>query len=332
MYIYQQTMGDHTQKALVGLASNKDYEEKRIKRHEYTLAKKEEDRTKLINIQNASLEPVFLTFRDNQEPIKHMIEKISSGDCYADCTTDDGVRHVLWRCTPDESEWFIHEFEKIPNLYVADGHHRTAAAYNVGKLREKEKLEAGETVTGEEPFNYFLTLFYPVDVLKVYDYNRVLKTLNGLTSEQFVEKLSEHFDIKELPEGASTKPAAKHRFTLHLDNKWHSMDLKATSLDRSTPITQLDAQILTDLVFTPICDITDLKKDQRIDFVGGIRGHKELERRCKEDCVAAIAMYPCTMEEVMDVADADMIMPPKSTWFEPKPRSGLIMRCFEGEM
>lgn len=129
-------MGPHTQKALVGLASNKDYEEKRIKRHEYTLAKKELDRTNLIDIQNASLEPVFLTFRDNQESITHMIEKVSSRDCYADCTTDDEVRHVLWRCTPDEAEWFVHEFEKIPNLYVADGHHRTQAAYNVGKRRE----------------------------------------------------------------------------------------------------------------------------------------------------------------------------------------------------
>lgn len=136
MYIYQQTMGSHTQKALVGLASNKDYEEKRIKRHEYTLAKKELDRTNLIDIQNASLEPVFLTFRDNQESISEMIEKVSARECYADCTTDDEVRHVLWRCTPTEADWFVSEFEKIPNLYVADGHHRTAAAYNVGKRRE----------------------------------------------------------------------------------------------------------------------------------------------------------------------------------------------------
>jgi uncharacterized protein (DUF1015 family) len=204
MYIYQQTMGTHTQKALVGLASNKDYEEKRIKKHEYTLAKKEEDRTKLINIQNASLEPVFLTFRDNQEPIKNKIEEVSMRECYADVTTDDAVRHVLWRCTPNESLWFIDEFEKIPNLYVADGHHRTAAAYNVGKIKEKEKIAAGQEVTGDEPFNFFMTLFYPVDSLKVYDYNRVLKSLNGLSSLEFIDKLSHNFDIKELPADANT--------------------------------------------------------------------------------------------------------------------------------
>lgn len=147
-----------------------------------------------------------------------------------------------------------------------------------------------------------------------------------------MEKLSEHFDLTPLPDGMTTYPATKHKFTLHIDHKWWHMNLKESSLDRSTPITQLDSQILTDYVFNSICGITDLKKDPRIDFVGGIRGHKELERRCKVDCQAAIAMYPCSMEEVMDVADADMIMPPKSTWFEPKPRSGLIMRCFEGEM
>jgi len=177
-----------------------------------------------------------------------------------------------------------------------------------------------------------MTLFYPVDSLYVLDYNRVLKSLNGLSSAEFMDKLSTNFELSELPAGSETKPNAPHKFTLHIDGKWHSMNLKESSLDRSTPISQLDSQILTDLVFTPICGITDLKKDQRIDFVGGIRGHKELERRCKVDCLAAIAMYPCSMEEVMDVADADMIMPPKSTWFEPKPRSGLIMRCFEGEL
>lgn len=170
----------------MGLASNKDYAENRIKKHEYTLAKKEEDRTKLTDIQNASLEPVFLTFRDNQEPIKAKIEEISSRPCYGDVTTDDNVRHVLWRGTPEEAQFFIDEFEKIPNLYVADGHHRTAAAYNVGKLREAKKIASGEQVTGEEPFNFFMTLFYPADNLKIMDYNRVLKELSGLSSAEFL--------------------------------------------------------------------------------------------------------------------------------------------------
>jgi len=258
-----------------------------------------------------------------------MIEKVSERECYADCTTDDEVRHVLWRCTEEESAQFVSEFGKIPALYVADGHHRTAASYNVGKIREQEAKDAGKEVTGEEPFNYFMTLFFPAKVLKIYDYNRVLKDLNGNSSEEFMEKLSQHFELSPVPEGATTYPSSIHKFTLHIDGKWWYMNLKESSLDKSTPITQLDSQILTDLIFDPICNIKDLKKDPRIDFVGGIRGHKELERRCQKDCKAAIAMYPCTMDEIMNVADADMIMPPKSTWFEPKPRSGLIMRCFE---
>ena len=176
-----------------------------------------------------------------------------------------------------------------------------------------------------------MTLFYPADSLYVLDYNRVLKTLNGLSSAQFIEKLSEHFDISPLAENASTKPAGLHHFTLLIDGMWHSMVIKASSLDTSTPISQLDSQILTDKVFGPILGITDLKNDSRIDFVGGIRGHKELERRCLEDCVCAIAMHPCTVEELMRVADADMIMPPKTTWFEPKPRSGFVTRVFDEE-
>lgn len=239
------------------------------------------------------------------------------------------MRHVLWRTTPEEAAWFITEFEKIPNLYIADGHHRTAAAFNVGERRKQKALDAGKEITGEEGFNYFMTLFYPADNLWILDYNRVLKTLNDMSSEQFLVKLSEHFDLSPIPEGESTKPAGLHHFSLLIDKKWHKMVLKETSLDKSTPITQLDSQILTELVFKPICGIQDIKKDSRIDFVGGIRGHKELEKRCNEDCVVAIAMYPCTINEVMDVADANMIMPPKSTWFEPKPRSGLIMRVFD---
>lgn len=255
MYIYQQSMGHHTQKALVGLASNKDYAENRIKKHEFTLPKKELDRTNLIDIQNASLEPVFLTFKDNQEPIVAKIDEISARQCYGDVTTADNVRHVLWKTTPAEADWFVAEFEKIPNLYVADGHHRTAAAFNVGKRREQKALEAGSVVTGEEGFNYFMTLFYPANNLWILDYNRVLKTLNGMSSDEFMTKLSEHFDLSPIPEGESTKPAGLHHFSLHIDHKWHKMVLKDSSLDKSTPITQLDSQILTDLIFGPICGI-----------------------------------------------------------------------------
>ena len=176
-----------------------------------------------------------------------------------------------------------------------------------------------------------MTLFYPADNLKILDYNRMLKTLGDLTTAQFIDKLSENFTVAELPAGATSIPAGIHKFTLFLDGKWHSMDLKEGSLDTSTPTSQIDSQILTDLIFAPILGITDLKNDNRIDFVGGIRGHKELERRCSVDCKAAIALHPCALKDLMNVADANMIMPPKTTWFEPKPRSGFVVRVFEGE-
>jgi len=176
-----------------------------------------------------------------------------------------------------------------------------------------------------------MALHYPADNLMILDYNRVLRSLNGLSSSEFVAKLSENFTITQLEAGSDTKPGQLHQFSLFIDSKWHSMVLKEEALDKSTPITQLDSQILTDLVFGPILGITDLKKDNRIDFVGGIRGHKELERRCQLDCVAAVALHPCSINELMNVADANMIMPPKSTWFEPKPRSGFCVRIFENE-
>ena len=176
-----------------------------------------------------------------------------------------------------------------------------------------------------------MALHYPADNLMILDYNRVLRSLNGLSTTEFIAKLSEHFNITEIAEGASTKPEKLHNFSLFIENKWHTMALKDEFLDQSTPITQLDSQILTDLVFAPILGITDLKKDNRIDFVGGIRGHKELERRCQIDCIAAIALHPCSIHELMNVADANLIMPPKSTWFEPKPRSGFCVRIFENE-
>ena len=329
LYIYQQTMPTHSQRGIIGLASIQDYEAGTIKRHEFTLAKKEEDRTKLTDIQNANVGPVFLTFRENQESIKMMIDKVAEGTPYGDVTCDDGVRHVLWKCSQEQSSFLQAEFDKIPSLYIADGHHRTQAAYNVGKLRRERHLAEGNEYTGEEPFNFFMTLFYPADNLLIMDYNRVLKEL-PCPEEEFVAKLSEHFDISPLTT-SDTKPAGIHKFTLLIGGKWHHMDLKAGSLDESTPTSKLDSQILNDLIFNPICGIVDLKKDSRIDFVGGIRGHKELERRCATDCKVAIAMNPCSLDELMDVADACLIMPPKSTWFEPKPRSGFVVRCFEGE-
>lgn len=322
-------MNGHTQYGIMGCASIEDYETKKIKRHEYTLAKKELDRTKLTDIQSANIGPVFLTFRENQEVIKARMAQVCATPSYGDVTCEDGVRHVVWRCSAEDSAFFTEEFAKISALYVADGHHRTQAAYNVGKIRRDKAIEQGVEVTGEESFNYFMTLFYPADNLLILDYNRVLKTLNDLTEDQFLEGLKDNYLIEPLAEGASTMPAEKHSFCLLINNKWHSMVLKPEKLDNSTPVTSLDSQILNDTVFGPILGITDLKNDNRIDFVGGIRGHQELERRCKDDCKVAITMKPTLLEDLMNVADANLIMPPKSTWFEPKPRSGFIVRCFE---
>lgn len=190
-------------------------------------------------------------------------------------------------------------------------------------------MKAGVEVTGEEPFNFFMTLFYPADNLLIMDYNRVIKDLNGMTKDEFLARLDECFDVRPLADGESSRVEERHTFSLYLDNKWYSMRLRPEKLDNSTPVTRLDSQILTELVIKPMLGIEDIKRDPRIDFVGGIRGHQELVRRCQTDCVAAFAMCPCNIDELLDVADADLIMPPKSTWFEPKPRSGFAVRVFE---
>lgn len=211
---------------------------------------------------------------------------------------------------------------------MADGHHRTAAAYNVGKARKEKALASGVSVTGEEAFNFFMALHYPADNLLIMDYNRVVKDLNGMTPPQFLERLGEHFGIEPIAEGADTRPGAIHNVSLYLDKQWFRLTMKPDSIDTSSTAAQIDSHLLTALVLSPMLGIHDIKKDPRIDFVGGMRGHKELEKRCSEDCVAAFAMHPVEIGELIKVADAGEIMPPKSTWFEPKPRSGFVVRRF----
>ena len=243
-------------------------------------------------MQNASIEPVFLAFKHNQEIIKERIKHIiESNEPYGDVTCDDGVRHVLWKCSVDDAAFFTAEFEKIPCTYVADGHHRTAAAYNVGKMRREQILAAGQQVTGEEAFNFFMALHFPADNLMIMDYNRVLKELNGMNNDQFLERLGEHFEITPI-EVLDTKPKNIHTLSLFLNQTWFNLALKPTSLDTSSPVTVIDSHMLTELVLKPMLGIEDIKKDPRIDFVGGIRGHQELVKRCNEDCVAAFAMFP----------------------------------------
>lgn len=293
MYIYMQKMGDREQYGIVAMASVEDYENGLIKRHELTIKKKEEDRTKLSDTQNANLGPVFLAFKDGEEIEKRMMEIALTEEPYAIVDGHDETQHVLWLCSVDDSEFFQNEFAKIPCTYIADGHHRAASAYNVGKLRREKAAQDGVELTGEEPFNFFMAIHYPESNLKIMDYNRVLKTLNDISKEDFLQKVSESYDIAgPLEEGADPQPTKKNECTLYLANQWYRLQVKEEKIDKSNLVKQLDSQLLTDLVLSPVLGITDLRSDERIDFVGGIRGLEELTKRCHEDCAAAFAMYP----------------------------------------
>lgn len=329
MYIYMQRMGEHRQYGLVAAASIEDYENGKIKRHELTINKKEQDRTRLTDIQSANVGPVFLTFKDGDRIEKRMMEIVAEKEPYAGTVCKDGVEHVLWLCSAEDSNFFQQEFAEIEATYIADGHHRAASAYNVGNMRRERAKASGHEITGEESFNYFMAIHFPESNLKILDYNRVLKSLNGLTTEQFLEKVAESYHVTPLADGEEPAPRAKFEHTLYIDKKWYRIQVKEEKIVKSTPVKTLDSQLLTDLVLTPILNITDIRSDERIDFVGGIRGLDELVKRCNEDCVAAFAMYPVQLSELMEIADAGLIMPPKTTWFEPKPRSGFVVRIFD---
>jgi len=217
-------------------------------------------------------------------------------------------------------------FAEVPEVYIADGHHRAASAFNVGLLRKQRYLDSGKEATGNEDFNYFLAIFYPDNQLKILDYNRVLKTLNGHTPEELISALQANFEVVEI---IDPHPPAKGTFSMFLAGKWTGLRLRPGVVTATDPVSTLDTEILTNYVLRPIFGISDLRTDERIDFVGGIRGLEELERRCQADCVCAFALHPVQVSEVMTIADATMLMPPKSTWFEPKPRSGMVVRLFE---
>jgi uncharacterized protein (DUF1015 family) len=225
------------------------------------------------------------------------------------------------------SDFLVHEFGKIPHTYIADGHHRAASAFNVGKMRKEKAAAAGIKLTGEEDFHFFLTILFPDNNLKVLDYNRVLKTLCDNTPENVIAKIEKNYEVSEIKD--DPKPTAKGIHSMYLNKKWYSIKAKPGTFDAADPIKSLDVEILSQNVLKEIFGITDLRADKRIDFVGGIRGLKELEKRCNEDCVCAFALYPVSIPEIMNVADSGKIMPPKSTWFEPKPRSGFVIHIIE---
>lgn len=320
-YIYAQTMDGRTQYGFVIAANVDDYMSGRIKKHELTRKDKEEDRMKHVRINQANIEPVFFAFPDN-EVLEDIITQRTASEPEYDFTAPDGIRHTLWVIDDDQLIQKVTDtFGKIKDLYIADGHHRTAAAALVGA----ELARANTNHTGNEEYNYFLAVAFPASHLKIFDYNRVVRDLNGLSDEEFLEALSKDF-IVECKGSQEYRPTKLHEFSLYLSGKWYSLTAKEGRYDDTDPIVVLDVTISSDLILRDILGITDLRRDKRIDFVGGIRGLGELKRRVDSgEMRVALALYPVTMKQLMDIADTGNIMPPKTTWFEPKLRSGLVI-------
>lgn len=324
-YVYAQTMEGRTQYGLVVCANVEDYLTGKIKKHELTRKDKEEDRMKHVRIQSANLEPVFFAYPDNAG-LNTIVEKtIKAKPAEYDFVAEDGFGHHFWVIDNDEDIAEITRiFSTIPAFYVADGHHRTAAAALVGQ----ERAKANPNHNGTEEYNFFMAVVFPESHLKIIDYNRVVKDLNGLTPEQFLEKLSADFKVEE--KGTEIyKPCGLHNFSMYMGGKWYSLTAKEGTYNDSDPIGVLDVTVLSNLVFDKLLDIKDLRTSKRIDFVGGIRGLGELKRRVDSgEMVAAFALYPVSMKQLIDIADTGNIMPPKTTWFEPKLRSGITIHKF----
>ena len=325
-YIYAQTMDGRTQYGFVVGAWVEDYMEGRIKKHELTRRDKEEDRMKHVRCNNANIEPVFFAFPDNAV-LEEIIRTVTAGEPEYDFVApDDGFGHTFWVIEEEATIAKItEEFEKIPNLYIADGHHRSAAAALVGN----EKKQNNPNHRGDEEYNYFLAVAFPASHLKIIDYNRVVRDLNGLTPAEFLEKIAVNFDVEK--KGAEIyHPSALHNFALYLEGEWYSLTAKAGTYNDQAPIGVLDVTVSSDLILRDILGITDLRSDKRIDFVGGIRGLGELKRRVDSgEMKMALALYPVTMDQLINIADTGNIMPPKTTWFEPKLRSGLVIHKLE---
>ena len=318
-YIYALTMNGRTQTGITACASIDDYENNVIKKHENTRAEKEQDRIRHVDICDAQTGPIFLAYRDNAA-ITAAVNKVKAQEAEYDFTSPDGIRHRVWVIGDAADIAAIREaFAGIDQIYIADGHHRAASAVKVGEKRRSEH----PGYTGKEEFNFFLSVLFPESELKILDYNRVVKDLNGMTEDAFLQKMQELFEVSELA-AEDKHPQEKGTFSMYLKEQWYTC--KVRPKDRSDdPVKGLDVSLLQDLMLTPVLGIADPKTDPRIDFVGGIRGTEELEKRCHEDAKAAFAMYPTSIGELFAVADAGLLMPPKSTWFEPKLRSGLFI-------
>lgn len=325
LYIYAQTMDGRTQYGLVGCASVDDYLNNIIKKHELTRPDKEEDRKKHIRTSGMNYEPVFFAY-PAVPAIDEIVNQVILQPAEYSFTATDGIGHELWVISqPDTIQKLVTLFSAVPCTYVADGHHRTAAAALVGN----ERKQLNPFHKGDEEYNYFLAVHFPDNQLKIFDYNRVVRDLNGLTEAAFVQQLEKGFTM--VPQGgAEYRPSALHNFGMYLSGTWYSLTAKAGTYDDSDPIGCLDVTVLSNLVLAPILNITDLRNSKRIDFVGGIRGLGELKKRVDSgEMAAAFALYPVSMKQLIDIADTGNIMPPKTTWFEPKLRSGLVIHSID---
>ena len=320
LYLYELVMDGRSQVGLVACTAIDEYLDNTIKKHELTREDKEQDRIKHVDACNANTGPIFLTYR-GQEDINNIIAETMKNKPVVNFTADDGVIHRVWVIDNEETIGrLVENFKKVGNFYIADGHHRCASAVKVGLMRREEHPD----YTGDEEFNYFLSVLFPDEQLAIMDYNRVVKDLNGLTADAFIEALENQFDVEE--KGTEpVHPPAKGTFGMFLEGKWYLLTAKEGTYAADDPVGSLDVAILQNNILVPILGIEDIRTDKRIDFVGGIRGLGELERRAGEDMKVAFSMYPTAISELMAIADADLLMPPKSTWFEPKLRSGLFI-------
>ncbi len=324
-YLYELVMDGRSQTGIVGCASIDDYERGVIKKHENTRADKEEDRIRHVDALNAQTGPIFLAYRDRDDLREVVLRQKKNVPLY-DFTSEDGISHRVYRVEEEEDTGRIRDlFAGMEQIYIADGHHRCASAVKVGQKRRREH----PGYTGEEEFNYFLSVLFPDSELKILDYNRVVRDLNGLTEEAFLQEIEEQFSV-ECTGKEAVRPARKGQFGMYLGGRWYCLSAKNTDAGKKTnPVEGLDVSLLQDTLLGPVLGIKDPKTDKRIDFVGGIRGLSELERRVHTDMAVAFSLYPTSIAELFAVADAGLLMPPKSTWFEPKLRSGLFIHSIE---
>jgi uncharacterized protein (DUF1015 family) len=321
-YIYRLVMNGRSQTGIMGCVSIDDYADNIIKKHELTLHEKEIDRIKHVDTCDANTGPIYLTHRKSNPVSEFITDFKEKNEPVYDFTADTGVRHTVWvvsdkKDTDNITKWF----KDVQYLYIADGHHRAASAVHVGMQRRQEN----PGYTGSEEFNFFLAVLFSCDELKIFDYNRVIKDLNGMTPAEFIEKTGDKFIVEKANCEGPYRPEKVHTFGMFLGGEWYKLTAKPGTFDESDPVAALDVSVLQNNLIAPVLGITDPRKDGRIDFVGGIRGLGELEKRAKTDMCLAFAMYPTSLYELLDVADAGKIMPPKSTWFEPKPLSGLFI-------